>query len=177
MTIQQTPEEAKLAFELHSHAEIDSIRLLKSRVVSHSLPEPGHRPIALRIRHKARHGRAPEGLLRLEIVFHLTGEEETPDARGEPGLKAKPFLDVDCTWEVDYRLAPGYRPEARIVKAFKDGNAVFNCWPYFREYLQNTVVRMNLPPLTVPLLRLLPKAVKQTPARKTSSPRSNTAET
>jgi hypothetical protein len=42
---------------------------------------------------------------------------------------------------------------------------IFNCWPYFREYLQSTVTRMNLLPLTVPLLRLLPKPPRKKPTQ------------
>ena len=161
ITIQQTAEQAKLAFELHTHAEIESVRLLKSRVASRSLLEPLRGPIALRLKHKARKAPAPEGVLRLEISFHLSGVEEKAASTEGSGRGRKPLALVECTWEVDYRLAEGYQPPAEAVKAFKDGNAVFNCWPYFREYVQNTITRMNLPPLTVPLLRLLPKLPKK----------------
>jgi len=40
MIIQQTAEQAALAFELHTRAEIKSIRLLKSRVASRPLFKP-----------------------------------------------------------------------------------------------------------------------------------------
>jgi len=170
ITIQQTAEQAKLAFELHTHAEIESVRLLKSRVASRSLPEPLRGPIALRLNHKARQAPAPKGLLRLEVSFHVSGAEEKAATAAGSGRAREPLAFVECAWEVDYRLAEGYEPPREAVKAFKDGNAVFNCWPYFREYVQNTITRMNLPPLTLPLLRLLPKppkkeALQQRPAR------------
>jgi hypothetical protein len=157
ITIQQTAEQAKLAFELHTHAEIESVRLLKSRVASRSLLEPLRGPIALTLKHRARQASAPKGLLRLEISFHLSAVEEKAASAEGSGRGGEPLALVECTWEVDYRLAEGYQPPAEAVKAFKDGNAVFNCWPYFREYVQNTITRMNLPPLTVPLLRLVPR--------------------
>jgi hypothetical protein len=122
--------------------------------------------IALTLKHRARQASAPKGLLRLEISFHLSGVEEKAAPTQGSGRGRKPLALVECTWEVDYRLAEGYQPPAEAVKAFKDGNAVFNCWQYFREYVQNTITRINLPPLTVPLLHLAPKP----PKKKASSP-------
>ncbi len=169
ITIQQTAEQAKLAFELHTRAEIESVRLLKSRVASRSLLEPLRGPIALRLKHKARQAPAPKGLLRLEISFHLSGVEEKAPSAEDSRMGRQPLVLVECTWEADYRLAEKYQPTPEAVKAFKDGNAVFNCWPYFREYVQNTITRMNLPPLTLPLLRLLPKLPKTKAARPRSA--------
>ncbi len=160
ITIQQTAEQAKLAFELHRHAEIQSVRLVKSRASSRSPLEPFRGPIALRLKHKARQAPAPEGLLRLEITFQMSGAEEKAASAADSGKAREPLVVVECTWEVDYRLAEKYQPTPEAVRAFKNGNAVFNCWPYFREYVQNTITRMNLPPLTLPLLRLLPKLPK-----------------
>ncbi len=162
--IQQTPHEARLAFELHTHAEIESVRLRKARLASSPLLEsPGGR-IKLRFRQRARQVQAPEGILRLEVNFRLSGDQEKHSSNKEPKASKEPLLVVDCTWEVDYRLAENYQPSPKAVKAFKDGNAIFNCWPYFREYVQNAVTRMNLPPLTIPLLRLLPKLPATKPA-------------
>lgn len=62
---------------------------------------------------------------------------------------AKPFILIESVWELDYRLLEGYRPSPAAVKAFEDGKAILNCWPYFREVVQSSVARMNLPPLTI----------------------------
>jgi hypothetical protein len=157
LIIQQSAGQAALAFELHTHAEIDSVRLRRARLSSRSLLDAVRGPIVLEFSHKARQARGPEGVLRLEIDFRFRGEQERALAEREARSAREPLVLVECTWEVDYRLANGYQPAPKAVQAFKDGNGIFNCWPYFREYLQNTVTRMNLPPLTVPLLRLLPK--------------------
>ena len=55
------------------------------------------------------------------------------------------------------RQREGFEIASEHVKAFKDGNAIFNAWPYFREYLRNNLQRMGMPPLTAPFLRLQPK--------------------
>jgi len=47
------------------------------------------------------------------------------------------------------------------LQAFADGNAMMNCWPYWRELVQSMVARMNLPPFVVPLLRYVPEKKKK----------------
>lgn len=37
---------------------------------------------------------------------------------------------------------------------FANVNGVFNCWPYWREFVQNITTRMGLPSLIVPLLKI-----------------------
>lgn len=36
---------------------------------------------------------------------------------------------------------------------FKQKNIPVNTWPYFREFVQNTTQRMNIPPVTLPFRR------------------------
>jgi hypothetical protein len=155
--IEQTAEQARLAFEFHTHAEIHSIRLRKARLVSEGLPGTDSGPIELRLARKARRVEAPEGIVRLEIDFRVEGRKGSGASGAGPRKSGLRLLLVECTWEADYLLAEGYQPAPETISAFKDGNAIFNCWPYFREFVQSAVARMNLPPLTLPLLRLLPK--------------------
>lgn len=156
-TIEQTAEQASLAFEFHTHAEMQSIRLRKARLVSDRLPEAGGEPIALRLSREARQLKAPEGLVRLEIDFRLEGRKESVACGAGSRRTGARVVLVECTWEADYRLAEGYQPSPETIEAFKDGNAIFNCWPYFREFVQSALARMNLPPLTLPFLRLREK--------------------
>jgi hypothetical protein len=39
------------------------------------------------------------------------------------------------------------------LAAFAKTNGVFNAWPYWREFVQNTSARMGIPPITVPVFR------------------------
>ena len=41
------------------------------------------------------------------------------------------------------------------LDAFGETNGRYNAWPYWREYVQATTVRMGLPPLTMPVYRPL----------------------
>ena len=36
---------------------------------------------------------------------------------------------------------------------FRDINLPYNSWPYFREFVQSMMQRMNIPPLTLPFLK------------------------
>jgi hypothetical protein len=162
--IEQSAEQATKAVAFHKHAELESIRLVKSRCVGASEPVASVPAILVGFNHKAKVVEAPEGTVRIEIDFRMEGfekpvpEAQQPSAGSDEAAKPnKRVILVDCTLSAEYKLNPGYVAEPEDVKAFKDGNAVFNCWPYFREFLQNTLIRMNWPPLTAPFMRLQPK--------------------
>jgi len=75
--------------------------------------------------------------------------------------KTKVF-SVECAYELCYGLEEGYRPEGNEIEAFKNGNAIFNCWPYFREFFQNLTSRMDQAPPPLPFLRVAPRPVVST---------------
>ena len=64
---------------------------------------------------------------------------------------------VECQFKAEYGLLEGFVPSEKQIEAFQCANAVFNCWPFFREYVQNTAARMNLPPPPIPFLRIVRK--------------------
>ena len=67
-------------------------------------------------------------------------------------------IQVDASFELRYSYPPDTQPvpTSDELQAFANTNALMNCWPYWRELVQSTVTRMNLPPITVPLLRYVP---------------------
>ena len=69
------------------------------------------------------------------------------------------FLSLDTTFRLVYTVDSGQDITQEQVDAFGQANAVFNAWPYWREYVQSTTVRMGLPPLVLPVFRIArPKA-------------------
>ncbi|HTW92419.1 MAG TPA: hypothetical protein VMH22_12020 [bacterium] len=62
-----------------------------------------------------------------------------------------PLLRISCTFEVVYRVAKPMTKD--YFQIFCTNNLPLNTWPYFREYVQSTVVRMGLPPLVLPVVR------------------------
>jgi len=163
IVIEQNQDETKLAFEVNQSAAINRIRLARAKVASQAMDEGPKAPISVNFNFKSKPMASPPNVLRLEIAFRMAGieepEEGTEDAPAKKPDDKKPetVVLVECAYEVDYVLREGFEITPEHVKAFKDGNAIFNAWPYFREYLQNNLQRMGLPPLTAPFLRLQPK--------------------
>jgi preprotein translocase subunit SecB len=82
------------------------------------------------------------------------------------------FVRIEARFAVSYQLATLENLKKEHYDAFGDRNGVFTVWPYWREFVQSTTVRMGLPPLTLPVFRvgtskleqdslLPPKMVKQ----------------
>jgi hypothetical protein len=163
IVIEQTQDEAKLAFEVHQNADISRIRLAHAKLASQAIDTAPKTQIEVVFNFKSKPMIAPPDVLRLEIAFRMAGieekeagEEDAPEKTSD-NKKAEPVILVECAYEADYVLREGFEITSEHVKAFKDGNAIFNAWPYFREYLQSNLQRMGLPPLTAPFLRLQPK--------------------
>ena len=55
------------------------------------------------------------------------------------------------------------------IQEFGNLNGVFNAWPYWREFVQNTIARMGLPPLTIPVFRVFPPKKAKPPRKKVVS--------
>ncbi|MGD0013177.1 MAG: hypothetical protein ABSD56_01945 [Bryobacteraceae bacterium] len=162
ITIEQTQEEMALAFEVQRNAAICAVRLSRSKMASQPVDEVLRGPVVITVTVKSRTVEAPKGKLRVEVDFRIAGEMVAQPAESKKPAQRETVISLECTYAVDYELREGFEPSAELVKAFKDGNVIFNCWPYFREYLQESVQRMGLPPLTVPFLRVQPKPPKAT---------------
>lgn len=82
------------------------------------------------------------------------------------------FLFIEAEFQLVYSLKSRDGLRTENFEAFGRLNGIFNCWPYWREYVQQTTTRMGLPPLTLPVYRpdrAVPAATKliaKTKARK-----------
>jgi hypothetical protein len=160
ITIEHTQQQMLLALEVNRNAAITCLRLSRSKMAGQPLEEVPKGSIDVEFAIKSRRVDAPKGRLRVEVDFRMVLRVEQEATRPKPGRKAKPIANVECTFAVDYQLREGFEPSAEHVRTFKDGNVIFNCWPYFREYLQESIQRMGYPPLTAPFLRVQPKPSK-----------------
>lgn len=108
--------------------------------------------------------------MRIEVRFNM----QSYDSSEPPAL----LFGVECAFDVDYEIEDkSFQPSAESITAFKDGNAIFNCWPYARELVQNITSRMELHPPPIPLLRLIPKQPQPPPTPEVKrSPRLNKVE-
>ncbi len=154
MIIEQTKNQADDAIGFHSRAEIGPVRLTHARVWSRGriTKATGHK-VDFDIDFKPGAWSSEEGSLFLETDFKFAINESRQDEPDEP----LPLILIECCFEVEYRFRD-YTPSEKQIEAFRSANAVFNCWPFFREYVQASAARMNFPPPTVPFLRLVRKS-------------------
>jgi hypothetical protein len=81
--------------------------------------------------------------------------DEAPKDRPE---EQRPLIRIECCFEAEYSFMPGFTPSESQIEAFRSANAVFNCWSFFREFVQSSVTRMHFPPPPVPFLKIVRKA-------------------
>ena len=148
--IEQDKLQAQAAYRLQTHADLDSIRIMEGKFVSRLPAEDAAFPLILALRHQAEEAVLVGSKMTIRINFGF--KAGTEDKKTE-------VIAIGCRVEVTYDLAEGYEPTSEEIEAFKQGNAIFNCWTYFREFVQSTLSRMNYPPVAVPFLRMAPKAI------------------
>ncbi len=67
------------------------------------------------------------------------------------GAKKDFALRLTCTFGLKYSSKTTLTED--FMEIFQDQNILLNTWPYFREFVQSMTQRMNIPPLTLPLLK------------------------
>ena len=146
------PIDYKLAVAVSDRVNIQNVRLVESQC--RQTPEAGRRNCDIQIDWNV-HTRADkknDGVLVFPtfklIAFDI---KKGPD---------KPELSIDATFVLIYKAERIGKLKQENFEAFGKSNGIYNAWPYWREYVQNTVARMGLPPLTIPVFRLLPPKQK-----------------
>lgn len=72
----------------------------------------------------------------------------------------KTVVSIMATFELTYLVPKETKVTQEQLNDFARLNGMYNVWPYWREFVQSMVTRMNLPPLVLPLFRVK-DAVKQ----------------
>jgi preprotein translocase subunit SecB len=90
-----------------------------------------------------------DGLLYIQPTIHtlVTSQDKT-------------VVSIMATYELIYIIPKELKVTQDELNDFARLNAMFNVWPYWREFVQSTITRMNLPPLVLPLFRVK-EAAKQ----------------
>ncbi|MGB9456894.1 MAG: hypothetical protein WCB12_12675 [Bryobacteraceae bacterium] len=149
MQISQTNEQIQALSDLQAKCDIQAVTLLSCNVTraksGHSFKEPfSVRPALSNVSPSRRGDR---------ILVEVSFEYSAWDASDPP----ERLFAVNCTFEVAYDLGGGYVPSEDQLSSFGRGTAVFNCWPYAREFLQNITSRMGHQAPALPHLRIVPK--------------------
>jgi len=78
-------------------------------------------------------------------------------------------LRIEALFVLQYEVSSFEGLRRPNIDAFGELNGLYNVWPYWREYVQSTTVRMGLPPLIIPVFR--PLDVSEAPKKNTSAVR------
>lgn len=78
----------------------------------------------------------------------------------------EPVLTIDASYALTYQADSFDGLTQEGFEQFANLNGIYNAWPYWREFVQNTVGRMGLPPLTIPVFRIVESSSPARPARK-----------
>jgi len=154
MQISQTSEQIKALSTFQGHCEIEGITLLSCNTsrakAGTSFREPfSVKPALSNISSSVQGG---------QFVVEVSFEYSAWDASEPP---ERLFL-INCTFETIYRIRDDYSPSDEEKHSFSRGTAVFNCWPYAREFLRDITARLGHQTPALPLLRITPKKVEPT---------------
>jgi len=67
----------------------------------------------------------------------------------------KPVIVIDASFVLSYKIDSFEGLTQEAFEQFANFNGIYNAWPYWREFVQNTVVRMGLPSLSIPVFRIV----------------------
>jgi hypothetical protein len=157
MQISQTREQIQALSALQAECEIQAVTLLSCTVVRAKSPSSFREPYSVKPALSnisfVRNG----GALIVEVSFEYSAWDSS-----EPPERL--FL-VNCAFEVSYEIDEDYHPSNEELSSFSRGTAVFNCWPYAREFLRDITARIGHQTPALPLLRIVPKKADATTKR------------
>ena len=81
--------------------------------------------------------------------------------------KGDPILQIQGKFLLTYRIRSFRGLSDAAFQQFSEMNGVYNAWPYWREFTQNTTSRMGIEPLTLPVFRIVSKQVRTSGSKKT----------
>ncbi|MCC5830871.1 MAG: hypothetical protein JJU36_15600 [Phycisphaeraceae bacterium] len=163
----------QMAGEVAQSVSILNVRLVASQTSLGKPPTPGTRK-SLRARHRVRGDTHPEpSILRVLVDLVLEEspnpggsgqaasgtQEETADRASAQAGSQQAWVPagrllIGATFQLVYQLPEIDKYGKDQLQAFAEVNAVYNVWPYWREYVQSTLARMGLPTITMPAYRI-----------------------
>ena len=139
------------AAPLSGTVTILDVSLSAARVVRHDeaadAPDHGFLKVGT---HTTTQGIASEaGEFWVVIPFSLVAARNEED-----GFEGEPIFSVEASFRLTYRTSEAGLLTPPVLEAFAMTNGVYNAWPYWREFAQNTTARMGIVPVILPVFRL-----------------------
>lgn len=83
-----------------------------------------------------------------EYHFYFAVGIRLVDEEIEQNEDVAPIVEIKGTFSARYESPKQLTKEQR--EAFSEKNVGFNVWPYWREYVQSSCMRLNIEPIEVP---------------------------
>lgn len=156
---QKQPDKLALAGAVSSRVEIKNVRLVET-LAKHPI---GAEPSDLSIFHSAHTALSDDQteILVLARFQVISGQKKA----AEEQAPAEPALVINATFALTYNLKSAEGIQTPNLDAFGELNGIYNCWPYWREYVSQMTGRFGLPPLTLPVFQPTRGLQKKKPAR------------
>lgn len=81
---------------------------------------------------------------------------------------SQPVILIDASFLLSYKIENFEGLTKKGFERFANLNGIYNAWPYWREFVQNTIVRMGLPSLSIHVFRIVEPLEKKTISKKTA---------
>lgn len=142
----RTASKIDLATPVSQRVELDNIVLMETVARRKSLPGelPAHISINVNVQTDTDKKHA---VIQVRPRFALVARFD--DEAGDE------LLRIEAVFLLQYRVPSFEGLRKPNIIAFGEINGLYNAWPYWREFVQATTVRMGLPALTIPVYRLL----------------------
>jgi hypothetical protein len=139
-----------IANEVAQKVQIEDVCLVNTRAVRNVRPDslPGDVHFDFECNHTLDRD---EKRLAARVHYRFHARYDGEQNVGDP-LENAP-LCVYAIFRANYKLESLDGLSDAHIAAFATLNGAFNTWPYWREYLQSTLSRMGLPPITVPVFQ------------------------
>lgn len=140
-----TPEVREGVKRLFDSVGISAVTLTESRA---ELRGELKGPLTLALGRRASGERSPDRTkLQVRLRFSLEGKESEQEG-------SQATLSITGTFEATYDVPPELEASQEAIEFFAYANGTFNLWPYWREFVQSTSLRMGIPGLTIPTYRI-----------------------
>ena len=135
-----------LAAPVSQRVELESLLLLETIARRQLLRGklPAHISVNVNVKIDAN---KKEGVIQVRPHFVLVARFD--DESGDE------LLRIEAVFLLHYRVPSFEGLRKPNIMAFGEMNGLFNAWPYWREFVQATTVRMGFPALTIPVYRPL----------------------
>jgi preprotein translocase subunit SecB len=135
-------------------AILDEIYLSDTKI---SRDLQGMPPKAITLEHKCSTKVLPieidKNVLSVICNFHVAAfDKKEPD---------KILMNIEASFCTSYVVEDIGDLNPNDIEHFSKINPVYNVWAYWREFVQSMTTRMGFPPLTVPLLKIMPKKTQK----------------